>query len=177
MRILWIEPTEHELVQNHYASVPSAEALSRNSWPRRGKVGGAIMLMRGFAACYLLAATTAHATTLTVIQGDVLVNRGSGYERVLEQTEVNPGDTVVVGTTSAAEIAYGQGCVVPVPIGAVATVKSQPPCGPLTTGAFDDPAPNSSLTPTTVASGLAAVGGAGAAALFVNKKKDKPASP
>jgi hypothetical protein len=140
-------------------------------------VGVVNMMMRGFAACYLLVATSAHAATLNVIQGDVLVNRGSGYERVLEQAEVNPGDTVVVGTTSAAEIAYGQGCVVPVPIGAVATVKSQPPCGPLTTGAFDDPAPNTSLTPTTIASGVAAIGGGAATALYVNKKKDKPASP
>jgi hypothetical protein len=138
------------------------------------------MMMRAVALCsaafYLLVATTARAATVTAIQGDVLVNHGSGYERVVGQMEVMPGDTVVVGTAGAAEITYGLGCIVPVPIGAVVAVKAEPPCGPLTTGAVDDPAPNL-LTPTTVTLGVVALGGAALAAVALTKKKDKAASP
>jgi hypothetical protein len=130
-------------------------------------------------SCLLAAATMAclgatalpAAVMLEAVQGQVLVNRGSGYRFEVGSTELKPGDMVIANAGASAHVTYADGCVVPIEAGLVTTVAERSPCAAQSGGAS-----SFGLTPTTLAIGVAAVGaGVGAAALLGGG--DKPASP
>jgi hypothetical protein len=133
-----------------------------------GKLGW--LLAAATTTC--LGASVLQAATLEAVQGQVLVNRGSGYQFEVGSSELKPGDMVIANAGASAHITYADGCVVPIEAGSVMTVAERSPCAAQSGGA-----PSFGLTPTTVGIGVAVVGaGVGAAALF-GGGGDKPASP
>ena len=112
------------------------------------------------------------AATLEAVQGQVLVNRGSGYQFEIGPAELEPGDMLIANAGASAHITYGDGCVVPIAVGSVTTVGERSPCA-----AQSGDSPSFGLTPGILGIGVAAVGaGAGIAALL-GRGGDKPASP
>jgi hypothetical protein len=71
----------------------------------------------------LAASGGAQATLLHNIQGDVRVNRGSGYVVVRGITRVNTGDTVMVDAHGKARLLYPDGCDEEVQAGSATTVN------------------------------------------------------
>lgn len=126
---------------------------------------GAIAAIVGFSA-------TVQAATLLGVSGQVLVNRGSGFEVAQQGMDLKPGDIVVVNPGSAAHIVYPEGCAMPVAPGMIASIAAKAPCAPLTTGS---PAV---LVPALTGSGLllggAGIAGGGAAAYALSKKSASP---
>lgn len=110
--------------------------------------------------------TAAIAATVNSTGGQVLINRGGGYQQVAGATEGNPGDTVVVNPGGSGTIVYPDGCVVDVSPGTVVTIGAQSPCS---TGAGP--------TGTTFAIGALVVGGGVGAAILLSQQDDKKASP
>ncbi len=134
-------------------------------------------LMRVVAWCAialtLLTNTAVNAATLSSIKGDILVNRGNGYQLQIGATELKPGDLVVANSGAGALIFYPDGCEVPVQPGDIVAVKDASPCA--TTDAGSN---NTGLTPNALMTGAAIVGGGfGVIQLLKDNKKDKPASP
>src|SRR5438552_72808 len=71
--------------------------------------------------------TSAVAATVTATQGQVLVNRGNGYQRVVGSTQAGTGATVVANPGGSAQVVYSDGCVVTVEPGSVYTIAPQSP--------------------------------------------------
>ncbi len=121
-------------------------------------------------ASMTLASVAASAATLDSIQGEVLVNRGGGYEVVNGPTELKPGDSAMANPGGSAQVVYADGSVVPVQPGSVVTV-----------GETATAAGGGLSTSTLVVGGLVVAGGVGLAVALSNKgsdsKDDKPASP
>jgi hypothetical protein len=115
----------------------------------------------------------AAAATLTVLQGSVMVNRGSGYQPVTGSTEVAPGDQVIAGPDSQAMLAYPDGTsalVEPGDVVSVAEGGAVPAGEAAVSGALD--------TTTVVIGGVVVAGGVGLAlAASGGGGKDQPASP
>jgi hypothetical protein len=57
-----------------------------------------------------LAATSALAVTVEVVQPGVSVNRGNGYKPVVKQAKVSPGELVTAASNGSAKIIYEDGC-------------------------------------------------------------------
>ena len=94
-----------------------------------------------------------HAATVTVVQGQVLVNSGQGYRLVEGSTVLDAGATVVANPGAVAHVLYPGGCRVTVEPGSVYQVASQPPCQtgqPTKTGGLNDK--GDSGTPSTTSS-------------------------
>ena len=72
--------------------------------------------------------TPAHAATVRTIDGNVQINRGSGYERVRGTSQAKAGDTVMASPDGAAVIVYADGCAVSVRAGSVVSIASQSSC-------------------------------------------------
>ena len=124
---------------------------------------------RVVAVLTLCLGTPSFAATVNVNQGQVLINRGQGYEQVVGSTQANPGDTIVVNPGGSAQVLYPDGCSAPVVPGSIVTVASQSPCQTQTqTGTMDG---------TTIAVGAAVVAGGIGAVILLSQKKDKSASP
>jgi hypothetical protein len=134
------------------------------------------------------------AAAVTPEQGIVLVNRGSGYQNVTGPTNVNPGDILVVNPGGSAQLAYDDGCFVPVAVGQIVTVGAKSPCatqgsmtptqstgpgpqGPEVEGGAPPDAPPTGDGPgfTELALNVAVAGGVVGGILLT--QKDKPASP
>jgi len=121
------------------------------------------------------AAASLKAATLEGIQGQVLVDRGSGFDMVAGPTTLKPGDTVIVNPGGLAQIVYDSECKVTVQPGAVIAVRNKSPCSKQVAEA-DVGEGGGGFATTTLLVGGAAVGlGAGAAVLLT--QGDKPASP
>ena len=128
------------------------------------------MLSIAFAGVVGLAAPCV-AATVNAIQGQVLINRGQGYQKLDGTATANPGDSIVVNPGGSAQIVYPDGCTIQVAPGSVASIADQSPCQP--------GAPQTGTSPingTTIAIGAVVVGGGIAAAILLNQK-DKSASP
>lgn len=84
----------------------------------------------GFACALslMLGITPAHAALLQDVTGNVVVNRGEGFEPVKGSVELAPGDQVVVGPGGTATLSYGGGCNVPIGVETVAAVAATAPC-------------------------------------------------
>jgi hypothetical protein len=137
---------------------------------RRSTAFGCVM------ACVFSTGAAALAASLDAVQGEVLVNRGAGYQVVRGPTSLKPGDSVIVNPGSSAQITYADGCSVPVEMGSVKTVGEQSPCVTQGTG----PQGPGGLNATTLAIGAVAVGGIAGAAVLLSQGggdgEDKPAS-
>jgi hypothetical protein len=117
-------------------------------------------------------AAAAQAATLEAVQGQVLVNRGSGYQFVVGTVDLAPGDMVLANAGATAQITYPDGCATRIEAGSVTTVGQRSPCA-----AQGGEVPSFGLAPGTLGIGAAAVGaGVGLAVLF-RSGGDKPASP
>ncbi len=80
-------------------------------------------------AAMSIAVTPADAATLSMAEGDVLVNAGNGFTRATAGQELRAGDRVMVGARGGtAAIAYDQACIEQVQKGHVTTVKASVPC-------------------------------------------------
>ena len=123
----------------------------------------------------------AQAATLAPEKGQVLLNKGDGFQLATGPTEVAVGAQVVANPESKARITFADGCTVDIRPGSVFIVAKQSPCersGALieTGGSLKD-APRveeeRSLTPVIVMGGAAAAAGA----ILLLTGKDKGASP
>ena len=78
--------------------------------------------------------STAEAASLNVSHGEVLLSRGAGYETVKGPAELLVGDTVLGKPGSAAQLAFADGCTVPLEVGTVFRVGTTSPCTPHSAG-------------------------------------------
>jgi hypothetical protein len=126
--------------------------------------------------------TASLAATVNVLQGQVLLSRGEGYQLVDGSTEAAPGNTVVVNPGGIAQIVYPDGCMVQVKPPAVVTIAPQSPAkrgshprrssrrrGAAGHGGDDRRLRNNRGKTAVVGGGLAAV-------LILLNLKDKPAA-
>lgn len=92
-----------------------------------------------FAGAALFSSSSWAATTATVdpSHGDVLVNRGKGFDQIKRPVKVRVGNSVMVGPGSSAVIAYNDGCTVNVEPGTVKTVAVISPCASGSSAAAD----------------------------------------
>jgi hypothetical protein len=111
------------------------------------------------------------AATVGSVTGEVSVNRGDGFRRISSSSTAQPGDSVMVGANSSAQVSYDDGCVVNVNPGAVYTVTETSPCA-------SNAQQSAQSGPTTgqMAIGGALIAGAGAGIYFLTKK-DSASSP
>jgi len=123
------------------------------------------------------AAASLKAATLEGIQGEVLVDRGGGFDVAPGPTTLKPGDTVIANPGGVAQIVYDSECKVPVQPGSVIAVRKESPCSQKKVAEVEGGG-GGGLSTTTVLVGGAVVGlGAGAAVLLTQGGNDKPASP
>ena len=73
-------------------------------------------------------ASSAGAATLGSVQGDVLINQGTGFKPVKGGAELRVGDAVMLQPGAQAELNYIDGCKFPVQVGVVVHVGAQSPC-------------------------------------------------
>ncbi len=137
------------------------------------------VLKRQGWAVGLLAASYAHAATLTGIQGEVLVSRAGGeFRPVQNTTDVFPGDSVTVKPGALAHIIYSDGCDVPVQSGGIITVTQPSPCAAQTKAQDPTNLPsNQGITTGTIIVGGLALTGIGVGVAVLSREKSKPASP
>lgn len=119
-----------------------------------------------------LGAATPQAATLEAVQGQVLVNRGGGYQFEIGPTELKAGDMVIANAGASAHITYGDGCVVPIEAGSVTTVAQRSPCASQTANST-----SFGFSPATLGIGAAVVGAGVGVAALLGSSGDKPASP
>jgi hypothetical protein len=68
------------------------------------------------------------AATVTATQGQVLINRGQGYQLVTTSVQASAGAIVIANPGGSAEVSYPDGCRVNVMPGAVVTIAPESPC-------------------------------------------------
>ncbi len=137
--------------------------------------GRAAFLLTATALLPLVTGTPLGATTLENVYGEVLVDRGGGFDPAPGPTALNPGNTVIANPGSSAVIVYSADCTVPVQPGAVIGVLDSPPCG--SNGASSTGGSSSFSTSTLLIGGAVAGLAAGAAILLTSGDDDSPASP
>jgi hypothetical protein len=149
-------------------------------------------------ACLVLG--HAQAATLLNPQGEILVNRGGGFQPIEGKFELLPGDTLIANPGGSGLLSYGPGCAIPIDVGTVVAVQEPPPCdvtaqpdgtvagaeGAPVEGAVEGVAAESAglLNTGTLIAGGVVVGGGVALALALSGgssgssgSPDKPASP
>ena len=68
------------------------------------------------------------AATVELVSGDVLINRGNGFQHVRGTSEVKVGDSVMARPEASARVIYDDTCWVPVKPGHVVVIAPEPPC-------------------------------------------------
>jgi hypothetical protein len=119
----------------------------------------------------LLASSSANATSLEGVEGDVWVSSGKGFSAVRDSTELVPGDRIRVGRRGLARIIYPDGCSVNVRSNSLATVAKHSPCsfvGQAGGPPQGDPLDATSGNGWIAGAGLVATGG-GIAALLATR--------
>ena len=129
----------------------------------------------------LLGPLTANAATVSKQIGAVLVNSGNGFISITSETEVAPGNQIMVPPGGLATITYASNCAVRIGSG-VWWVQAAAPCangatvidftGRMNQEALPTPPPG--IPPLVL--GVVIVGGAIAIGVLANHA-DKPASP
>ena len=79
-------------------------------------------------ASLIVASSTAQATMVQPVSGQVMINQGQGYKTIKNPIELKTGDQVIVNPGGFAKVNYTDGCSIPVQPGAVATIGAQSPC-------------------------------------------------
>lgn len=72
---------------------------------------------------------SASATGVELVAGQVSINRGDGYQPLVDWAPAFPGDLVMASPDGSGKIEYADGCVVEVTPGAVIAVQDKSPCG------------------------------------------------
>ncbi len=136
-------------------------------------MGIRLALLVAAVACVLpLFGASLRAASLEGIQGEVLVDRGGGFDIVAGPTTLSPGNSVIANPGSSALIVYSAECKVSVQPGAVVAVHESAPCGNGGGGS------SGTFGSTTLLVGAAVAGlGAGAAILLTAGDSEAPASP
>ncbi len=68
------------------------------------------------------------AATVKLVSGDVLINRGNGFEHVRGTSEAKVGDSVMARPNGSGRVIYDDTCWVPVKPGHVVVIALEPPC-------------------------------------------------
>jgi hypothetical protein len=76
----------------------------------------------------LFGSSAVEAASVSPEHGEVLVNRGDGYELTTRPTEVGVGGQVMVRPDSRGRVAFADGCLVKVVPGIVFTITAKSPC-------------------------------------------------
>jgi hypothetical protein len=71
---------------------------------------------------------SAFAATLDGVTGNVVINRGDGFQRVVGTTKARAGDLIVAHATGRAILTYEDGCLVKIRPGPVVRVGAKSPC-------------------------------------------------
>lgn len=79
-------------------------------------------------ACAFLASSQVFAANVANIQGQTLLNAGSGYRQLVGATEAGAGSKVMANPGGQAQVTYPDGCVVTVNPGQVYTIAPASPC-------------------------------------------------
>ena len=95
------------------------------------RCGGCLMrcfsgLALAILSVFLCAAVS--AATVELVSGDVLINRGNGFQHVRGTSEVKVGDSVMARPEASARVIYDDTCWVPVKPGHVVVIAPEPPC-------------------------------------------------
>jgi hypothetical protein len=125
-------------------------------WVQKGTTG----VMRLVPAAVALITGTAiggaaFAATVTATQGQVMINRGQGYQLLVGSTEADPGTTVIVNPGGSAQVVYPDGCNLTVEPFTVHAINAVSPCEDKSATAAD----SSKKTLYYVIGGAAVVGG------------------
>jgi len=88
-----------------------------------------IVTVGGSLLCSAASWAATPAVTLEPIQGDLLINHGKGFEKVLaSKIEAKVGDSVMVSPGGIAKVTYADGCQANVTPGTVMTIAKLSPC-------------------------------------------------
>ena len=131
-----------------------------------------LLALAAFAIAALFS-SSASATGVELVAGHVSINRGDGYQPVVDWTPADPGNLVMASPDGSGKIEYDDGCVVEVKPGAVVAVQEQSPCK---TGRFGF-RPGYLIGGVLVAGGVAAVIALTGGGNNNDKTGDEPASP
>jgi hypothetical protein len=89
----------------------------------------AAFVVGGVLLCGAETWATTRTATLEPIQGELLINHGKGFEKVLaSKVEAKVGDSVMVSPGGIAKVTYADGCQANVEPGAVMTITKLSPC-------------------------------------------------
>ncbi len=112
------------------------------------------------------------AATVKLVSGDVLINRGNGFEHVRGTSEAKVGDSVMARPNGSGRVIYDDTCWVPVKPGHVVVIALEPPCKK--TASFD---PYGTLPGAVISGGLAVAAGLCIAEHGICDNKDRATSP
>ena len=156
------------------------------------------VLLSGVIVGAVFTTGVAHATTLSAVQGAVLLDQGQGFKAINGAVHLKSGDAVMVQTGGSARLQYADGCTVAAAVGIVTTIGQQSPCAaranlpkPSYSGVYDpqnskeapaasDPGAAGGIGPgVAVVAGIAVVGGIIAIAAATKNRggRPSPASP
>lgn len=79
-------------------------------------------------ACACLASSQVFAANVANVQGQTLLNVGSGYHQLVGSSPAGPGAQVLANPGGEARVTYEDGCTVTVSAGQVYTVAPASPC-------------------------------------------------
>lgn len=123
---------------------------------------------------------TAHAVPVRVVEGDVYLGAGDGYDPVPGMAEAKIGDTVMASEYGVGEIVYSPTCVVTVKPGTVVAVEAGLPeqCAAAEWSTNTEPA-SEGFSTGTILLGVGVAGGIGVGiyAATSGGGSDKGASP
>ena len=78
------------------------------------------------------------AATVDSLEGQILLNRGDGFQVLTAPTTANPGDKVMASADGNAKLRYADGCVIDIRPGAVVSVGEKSPCTAPYLGGFEE---------------------------------------
>lgn len=121
-----------------------------------------------------LAGTSVQAAQLASVEGQVLVNTGSGFVAAKSGATLRAGDKIMSGSGASAVISYSSNCSTTVAPNSVVVVSSTIPCG----GVMYQGADAGGVDPTLVIGGVVVAGGVAAAVILSRDSSNgAPASP
>ena len=142
-----------------------------------------ILALSGLIATDAFAATVSIVPQEGTLRGNLYLNRGKGFEAIVNVTEAHTGDSVMASGTGRAAVVYEDGCKVEVSAKtSVVAVQETSPCK--SGGAIEAPG---GAAVGKWAIGAAVVGGGVAAAILIGgsgdddgsgkKEREKPGKP
>jgi hypothetical protein len=76
----------------------------------------------------VLFSSAALAATVSATSGDVQINRGAGFQRIVGTTQAAVGTVVMASPNSSGLIVYDDGCQIQVRPGEVIAIEAESPC-------------------------------------------------